>query len=190
MLEVLKEVNPRKAASARPIGVPGKVLKTHNNELSCFHYHFQFIRHLSRCLLFSEISCNYPCPQETIFEQPVSLQTCGPEPRTWRDWCLNIFQASFPPSLGLHQFAFKENRSTDAISITLHTVLNYTASKQLQLHQDASHGLFFYFTPLSLTMNLGTPLQLAVKLKTFSSTVFSLSHLQFQSAQVHYRAMY
>ncbi|XP_041671977.1 C-type lectin domain family 4 member M-like [Cheilinus undulatus] len=145
---VLRKVNPRKAAG--PDGIPGRVLKDCADQLTGG---FTKIFNLSlaqatvpTCLKSSTI---IPVPKKTPISSLNNFWPIALTPvimKCFKKLIRSHIIQGLPPTFDPHQFAYRENRSTeDAIAIALYTTL-------ANLEQENSYARLL-FTDFSLTFN-------------------------------------
>lgn len=128
VIRVLRNINTRKATG--PDGVPGRVLKDCADELAGVLTNI-YNMSLSQCIVPSCLKSTtiVPVPKQTAITclndyRPIALTPIVT--KCLERLVLKHIKATLPPTLDPHQYAYRENRSTDdAINIALHTALQH-----------------------------------------------------------------
>ena len=130
---MLKTINTRKASG--PDGVPGKVLKACAAQLApVFTEIFNLSLTQSTIPACMKSATIIPIPKKSAIVSHKDYRPIALTPIITK--CLerlvqNHIRSCLPPSLDPHQFAYRENRSTeDAIAITLHTALSHLEHRE------------------------------------------------------------
>ncbi len=159
MRRVLRSINTRKAAG--PDGVPGRVLKDCAAELTgVFTSIYNTLLSTSWVLACFKAATIVPIPKQSNVTclndyRPVALT---PIPaKCLERLVIRHIKGAIPPTLDPHQFAYRQNRSTeDAIAIVLRTLLEHLERKNTYAR--------LLFVDFSSAFNTIRPFKLQAKL--------------------------